>query len=154
MRKLLGLLSLVLIAFVVATTPAVAQSGVVTATVRPNPLQVEVEAPAVVNVGTWFDIDVTITNLGAETVTKLNAEIYTPAEITARGKKKRIGNLGAGESQTVSWRAKATSSGSDLIVQISVKGILNNQEIIVEETTMISPSGSLAFFWRRWFFGS
>ncbi len=152
MRKLF-ILPIVIVFLLAAGSTAYAQSSTLTATVRPNPLEVEVFAPSNVSVGSWFDIKVEVSNLGTETVTNTSALISPPSELVVRGKRKRIGNLSPGATQTITFRARANSSGT-LIVTVEVAGELAGEDILASDTTIISASGSLADFLRRLIFGA
>lgn len=144
---------LVIAAWLVSTGSAVAQ-GVVTATVRPNPLDISLTAPATVNVGQWFEIEAEISNHGSEPISKTVVMLNTPNELTVRKKRKRNGILGPRETQVITWQAKGTKAGDELVIQVEVEGILAGEKIVASEATIISAVGSLAFFWRRLFFGA
>lgn len=153
MKALLVLPTLLLVFLLVITDLVYAQSAVLTATVRPNPLNISLSAPPSVNVGQWFDAEVTITNHGGVPVSKASAVMHTPAGVNARGKKKRLGSLNPGQTQVV-WQMKLTRSGSKLVILVEVEGVLNGETITADETAIISSTSPLAFFWRRLFFGT
>lgn len=138
MRKIFFLLA-GLTCFLLAGGSAFAQTATLTATVRPNPLKVQVSAPSSVFVGEWFDITLTVTNLGTEVVKKSTATLHTPAEIVVRGKSKKLANIGPGETKTVSWQAKANSSGN-FVILAEVTGNLLGEEISASDTAMISAN--------------
>ena len=151
MRKLF-ILPIVIVFLLAAGSTAYAQSSTLTATVRPNPLEVEVFAPSNVSVGSWFDIKVEVSNLGTETLTNTSALISPPSELVVRGKRKRIGNLSPGATQTITFRAMAKSSGN-LLILVEATGKLAGEEISASDTTMISADGSLGAFLHRLIFG-
>ncbi len=152
MRKLF-VLSIVLAYLFGTAGSALAQSSTLTATVRVNPLEVEVIAPPDVSAGSWFDIKVEVSNLGTETLTNASALISPPSELVVRGKRKRIGNLSPGASETITFRAMAKSSGT-LIIHVEVAGKLAGEDILASDTTNVSADGSLADFFRRLIFGA
>lgn len=130
-----------------------AQSASLNATVRPNPLEIEVIVPPDVKVGQWFDIEANISNLGDVTVSNTSALISTPSELLVRGGRKQIGNLSPGTTEIVTFRARANSSGNHLIL-VEVAGKLSGEDISASDTKFISADGSLAEFLRRLFFGA
>ena len=86
--KYLSLPIILLAVFLVTAVPSFAQSAVLTATVRPNPLKVEITTPtSSVSVGKWFDINAEITNFGTEIVTKTTVTLNSPRELRVRNKK-------------------------------------------------------------------
>ena len=135
------------------TDPVYAQSAVLTATVRPNPLDISLSAPPSVIVGQWFEISAEITNRGLESVGKTVVVLHSPSELAVKKKKQQLKTLAPHETETVRWRAKATKVGSGLVV-VEVKGVLNGETITADETAIISSTSPLAFFWRRLFFGT
>lgn len=151
--KFFVLPALIFAAFILAVTPAIAQTSNVTATVRPNPLEVEVSAPSPGGVGKWFSIEVTITNKGAGPVTKTFAKIHTSSELKlkTRGKKKRIGTLAAGKT-TLIWQAKANETGN-YVIQVDVEGFLGGEKITANGTAVTEVTSSILSFWVRLLFG-
>lgn len=147
MRTLVLAISLLL--FVAAGFGSVhAQSGTVTATVRPNPLAVVVSVPGTVVVGQWFDTSANITNLGNQTISGTSATIQVPQEVTVRNPKKKIGNLAGGQTESVTWRAKANSPGS-FVIQVEATGNLAGEQIFSSDSAIISAVNSLALFLLR-----
>lgn len=147
--RTLGVITISLLLFVAADTGVVhAQSGTVTATVRPNPLEVLVSPPGSVVVGQWFDINADIVNLGNQTISGTTATIQTPTEVTIKSPKKKIGNLAGGVTSTVTWRAKANSSGN-FVIQVEASGNLAGEQISSSDSALISAVGSLGLFLLR-----
>lgn len=140
MRKLflLALASFIL-AFLGAAGSALAQTATLTATVRPNPLELELMAPQNVVVGEWFDISASVSNKGGEVIRKTWITLNTPGEIVARGVKKNLGDLQPGETRTVNWRAKANSAGK-FVVMAQVTGKLAGEPISASDTALISAT--------------
>lgn len=129
-----------------------AQSATLTATVRVNPLEIEVVAPDTVVVGEWFDIDVVVSNLGATTVKKTSVVVNKPSGLKVRANKKRIGDLAPGATEIVTWRAKVNSPGGFVAV-VEVSGKLDGEEISAFDSITISAIGSLAARFFRLIFG-
>lgn len=145
----LGVFAISLVLFVASSLGSVyAQSGVVTATVRPNPLEVSVSAPGGVVVGQWFDINADVANLGDQSITGIEAIIQTPTEVTVKGQKKKVGTLAGSQTKTVTWRAKANSSGN-FVIQVEASGNLAGEQISSFDSVLISAVNSLAFFLLR-----
>ena len=150
--KYLYLPTLIFAVFILAVAPTFAQTSNITATVRPNPLEVEVTASSPGGVGNWFDIEVTITNKGAATITKAFATIHSSSELKlkTRGKKKRIGTLTT-EPTILIWQAKATEAGN-YIVQVDVEGFLEGEKISSGDSVLITTAGSVFPDWIRFLF--
>lgn len=148
--KTLGVIAINLVLFVASSLGSVyAQNGVVTATVRPNPLDVSVSVPSSVVVGKWFDISADITNLGNQNISSTVVTIHSPTEITIKGgQKKKIGNLAGGQTKTVTWPAKANSSGN-FVIQVEATGNLAGEQISSSDSIIISAVNSLALFLLR-----
>lgn len=152
MRKFL-VLPVALTCLLLAVNSVWAQTASLTATVRPNPLIVEIIAPSNVSVGQWFEIKADVSNLGTETISRTVATIYTPSEISVKGPKEKIGDLAGGGKKTVIWQAKANRPGS-FIIQVEVTGELAGESISASDSPLISASSSaLANLWRRLIFG-
>lgn len=152
MKKLV-ILSIAL-AYLFGTAGSVlAQSAILIATVRVNPLEVEVIAPKSVMVGEWFEIKANISNMGGEIITKVYATIHTDPKLTVGGKRKRVGNLGAGQVETITWLAKARSSGV-FVIYVQATGELAGEEISASDTLIVSATSSLGAFLLKLIFSS
>ena len=137
--------------------PVLAQTASLVATVRINPLEIEVTAPLNVVVGEWFTVSVSVFNRGSETIWKAIATLEAPTGIVVRGKNKKLGNLEPGEIKTVFWQAKANKAGN-FIILAKVTGNLVGEQISASDTTTISASStsrfSLISLFRRLIFRS
>ena len=155
MRRLLIPILTALALLFVSSTTAFSQSSQVTATVKPNPLKVEVFVPGSVTVGEWFEIDAAVTNKGDERIRRVRATISPVVGLTIiRGSsKKSAGNLRPTETRTVSWRARLDSPGGKVVL-VEAVGILSGEEISASDTALISTTTTLALLWRRLFLGS
>lgn len=153
LKPALGVLALILL--VALWQPVSAQSATLTATVKINPLDIQVFAPTNVVVGEWFDIKADITNRGSQIVNKTFAKANVPSGLSVRGKKKKIGVLGARETKTIIWRAKATRTDTNLLIQIDVNGTLMDEEISASsDSKIILASQTIVFFLFRLIFGA
>ena len=150
--KYLSLPVILLAVFLVTAVPSFAQSAVLTATVRPNPLKVEITAPSNVSVGKWFDINAEITNFGTEIVTKTTVTLNSPRELRVRNKKKRIGNLASGETISLKWQVKAKSEGN-FIVLVEASGRLAGEKISASDSKIIKADDSIILSLFRMIFG-
>ena len=134
--KYLSLPIILLAVFLLTAVPSFAQSAVLTATVHPNPLKVEITAPDNVIVGEWFDVSAEVTNFGTEIVTKTTVTLNSPRELRLRNKKKRVGNLTSGEPVSLKWQVKARSEGN-FIVLVEVSGRLSGEKISASDDSKI-----------------
>lgn len=152
MKKLVILL-IVLSFFLASVAASFAQTSTLTATVRVNPLKVEFIAPPTsLIVGRWTDIDATVSNSGTQEVTKTIVTLNASPGIKIRGKRKKVGNLFAGQTENLSWRIKANRQG-EFVIQVEATGKLAGEDISVSDSTIISATGSLGAFLLRLIFG-
>ncbi len=142
MRKIcLALFTLMLL--LASAGSALAQTAGVNATVKVNPLEVEIVSPNEVEFGQWFSLEVHVRNLGAEPVNNTTLEINGSQKISIRGRKRvNLGNLAANQKKLVTFQAKANTPG-EYIIQVEVNGMLIGQEITASDTTVISSTGTL-----------
>ena len=150
--KILGVIAISLLLFVAAGTGVVhAQSGVVTATVRPNPLKISVSAPGSVVVGQWFDISADVANLSNDPITQTIVKLNSPPEIKVKAARKKIGNLAAHQTTTVIWQVKAIAAGN-FVITAEASGKLLGEPISSSDSTTITSTGSLGAFLLRLIF--
>ncbi len=153
MKKLFFTLPLVFVFFLSLVNHSFAQQGSVSATVRPNPLEVEVFAPSGVTVGQWFEIKAEVSNLGMERISRAFTTLNTSPELNVRGsEKKNLGSLPSGGTKTVKWRVKVDSSGN-YITTVEAKGKLLGEEILASDSVKIFATGSLSVLFFRLIFG-
>ena len=150
--KYLSLPIILLAVFLLTAVPSFAQSASLTATVRPNPLKVKITAPSNVGVGKWFDISAEVTNFGTEIVTKTTVTLNSPRELRVRNKKKRLGNLAAGETISLKWQVKAKSEGN-FIVLVEASGRLEGEKISASDSRIITADDSIFLSLLRLIFG-
>ena len=151
-RKLRFVLPVALVYLLAAAGSAFAQSASLTATVRVNPLKVEVTAPGVVTVGEWFEVTAAVSNQGDIAVSKASATINLHSGMRVRGLRKRLGNFASGEEKVVTWLVRAKNPG-EYIIQVEVKGKLLGEEISASASDNISVTGSFGAFFFRLIFG-
>ena len=149
--RLLALPIIALTALSLAVGPSFAQSGTVTATVRPNPLDVEVAAPSQVTVREWSDIEVIIKNKGSTPITKTSAKIHSSSGFSVKGRSKKVGTLGPGETAKIMVLAKANHAGN-YIIQVDVQGFLEGEKISSGDSALIVATGSILPSWLRFLF--
>lgn len=151
--RTIGIIVISLLLFWVAGFKSVfAQTGVVSATVRPNPLEVSVSAPGTMVVGQWFEVTADIANLSGDPITQTTVILNTPSDIKVKAPRKKIGNLNAHQTITVSWEAKAKASGN-FVIQAEASGKLLDERISSSDTTSITATGTLVAFLFRLIFG-
>lgn len=146
--KTLGIIAAGFLLVAASLGPVYAQSGVITATVRPNPLEISVSAPGSVTVGQWFDISAEIANLSDDPITRTIVILNSPPEIKIKAPRKKIGNLNAHQTVTVNWQAKANSAGN-FVIQVEAEGNLDGEQISSSDSTVVSVVESFAFFLFR-----
>ena len=146
MKKLV-ILPIALVFLLVLARSSFAQTATLTATVRTNPLKVEISPIGVIPTEKkWFEIPVVVSNLGLETITKTEVYLHSSPKLAVRQKKKKIGNLVQGE-ETIIWLAKTTKPGS-FVIQVEVVGKLAGEEISATDSEVINifSSSTVSFF--------
>ncbi len=152
MKKLFFTLPLVFVFFFSITSRSLAQEGTVSATVRPNPLEVIITSSSTAPVGEWFEVTAAVSNQGDIAVSKASATINLHSGIRVRGLKKRLGDLAPGEKKAVTWLVRANKPGG-YVIQVEASGKLGGEEIFASDTAIISATGSLGAFFFRLIFG-
>ncbi len=151
MKKIFITFPLVLVLFLSFTGHSFAQEGTVSATVRPNPLEVNLTFPSAVPVGEWFEVTAEVSNKGDLGISKVSASLDVSSGISVRGKKKRLGNLAAGEKKVVKWMIKVRRPGN-YVAQAEAKGILLGEDILALDSSNTTALGSLGGFFFRLIF--
>ena len=153
MKKFFLTLPLVFVFLLSFANYSFAQEGIVSATVRPNPLEVKLTFPSSVLVGEWFEVEAEVSNQGDITVSRVFATVNLPSGMSVRGLKKRLGDLAPSEKKVIKWMVKANKPGN-YVVQVEVKGKLLGEEISSSvSTSNIFATGSLGAFLLRLIFG-
>lgn len=138
----LGLLFSSISSFVFAS-----QTGTVVATVRINPLEVEVTAPPFVRVGERFKVEVTVSNLGDTKIKKAKVEIFLDSGLSLKGKsEQKLGIILAEDSKTVFWWVTAEEIGTNVVL-VKASGIEEETQDLVEasDSTIVKVQASLSF---------
>ena len=151
MKKIFFTFPLVLVLFLSFNGHSFAQGGIVSATVRPNPLEVKLTFPSAVPVGEWFEVTAEVSNKGDLGISKVSASLDVSSGISVRGKKKRLGNLAAGEKKVVKWMIKVRRPGN-YVAQVEAKGILLGEDILALDSSNTTALGSLGGFFFRLIF--
>lgn len=150
MKKLV-ILPIALVFLLVLARSSFAQTATLIATVRTNPLKVEISPIVVIPTEKkWFEIPVVVSNLGSETITETEVYLHSSPKLNVKQKKKKIGNLVPGK-ETIIWLAKATKPGS-FVIQVEAVGKLADEEISVTDSRVIEIfSSSTASFFSSFF---
>ncbi len=137
------LLATLFSALVLAAGSALASSSLLTATVRPNPLFVTIDAPANVLIGQWFEVSADVLNRGGDAIERSRTTLHAPRDVQVKRKQKRIGDLTAGETTTITWQARARNS-STFILLVEATGNLSSEEISASDSAVVSATDSFA----------
>ncbi|MCH8741917.1 hypothetical protein IH779_03380 [Patescibacteria group bacterium] len=139
-------------------------SGLITTFVTINPLEVNVSAPAEVEVNKAFQVKVEIINKGEEGIENGTGEIFLPPELVLVKKDpvQRIGVIRGKKEKKISWAVKGIETGNHIII-VSVSGELKGDLISAEGSRMVEvieffPRGkargwlqNLFGFFQEWF---
>lgn len=120
---------------------------VIRALVTINPLEVDVSAPAEVEIGRVFRVEATAINKGENRIENAEAQIFIPEGLVVlRGDSvKQIGVIRGGKDKKVFWQVKGEEIGS-YVITVRVSGILEGTEIsdgdsMLVEITEEAPRG-------------
>lgn len=116
-----------------------AQTASLVATVRINPLEVEVTAPSPVSLGERFRVEAVVKNLGETRIKKTKVELFWDPGLSLRGNPvRKMGVILGKESKTASWRITAEETGSYVIL-VEASGIEGEGGDLVEasDTTIV-----------------
>ena len=130
-----------------------------------NPLEVEVSAPAEVEINKVFKVEALVINKGEVRVEKAEGEIFLPDELSIMGKNtvKKIGAISGGKEKKIIWSVRGNAVGSYVVV-VSVSGEVQGDLISADGSGLVvvkekdSPPDSLPSvfqnifnFVRGWF---
>jgi len=140
--------------------------SVITAWVTINPLEVEVSAPAEVEVNKVFKVKARIINKGEEKIENAKAEIHLPSGLVLLKKDsvQKIGVIPGKKGKKISWSVKGEQIGN-YVISIKVSGELKETPISAEGSAMVKvvkkspPGGGRGFdffqrifdFFQEWF---
>ena len=114
-----------------------AQTASLVATVRINPLEVEVTAPSPVILGERLKVEVIVKNLGETKIKKTRVEIFLdPGLSLKRNPVRKMGVIPEKGSKTASWRVTAEEMGSHVIL-VEASGIEEEGGDLVEASGTI-----------------
>ena len=145
------LLATFLGALVLVAGSALANSSLLTATVRPNPLSVTIDAPADVLINQQFNVSADILNRGADTIERSRVTLHAPRDVQVQRRQIRLGSLTAGETITVSWQPRARNIG-DFVMLVEATGDLANENISATDSAIVSATDSFALTLLRQIF--
>ena len=152
-----ALLPVLFTALILVAGSALASSSLLTATVRPNPLSITIDAPADVLINQRFNISADILNRGADTIERsrvtLHAprDVQTPRDVQIQRRQVHLGNLTTGETITVSWQARARNVG-DFVMLVEATGDLADENISATDSSVVSATDSFALTLLRQIF--
>lgn len=138
-------------------------SGIITAWVTINPLEVNVSTPAEVEINKSFQVKVEIINKGETRIEDAKGEIFLPPGLVLVKKDpvQKIGVIQGKKEKKISWAVKGIEIGEHIIV-VSASGELKGDLISAEGSKMVevvefSPRGkgqgwlqNLFGFFQNW----
>lgn len=139
-------------------------SGLITALVTINPLEVDVSAPAEAGINRVFKVEAQAINKGEAKIENAKGEIFLPLELVLLQKDsvKKIGIIPGKKEKKISWAVKGIETGNHIII-VSASGELKGDLISAEGNKMVkviefSPPGkgqgwlqNLFGFFQGWF---
>lgn len=136
--------------FLTKSNPLLAQTASLVATVRINPLEIEVDTPRLVSVGERFKVEAIVKNSGETKIKKTKVEIFLSPGLNLKGNSKRkLGIILAEDSKTTSWWVAPEKTGNYLIV-VNASGIEEETGGLVEAsgsaTLMVEVQDSGGFW--------
>lgn len=113
-------------------------SGVITAWVTINPLEVEVSAPEEVEINKVFKVEARVKNKGGEKIEELEGKIFLPdeLELVEKDEEQEIGTLPSYKEKTIFWPVKGTEIGN-YFISVKVSGGLKEKPVSAEDSTMV-----------------
>lgn len=119
-------------------------SGIITAWVTINPLEVNVSAPSEVEIDKVFKVEARVINKGEEKIENARGEIFLPPELVLiqKDSAKEIGVIPGKKEKKISWSVKGEAIGS-YIVSVKVSGKLKGDLISVEDSIMVEVKESV-----------
>lgn len=130
-------------------------SGMITAWVTINPLEVDVSVPAKVEINRVFKVTAEIINKGGEKIKNAKGEIFLPDELklVKKNREQKIGVLTSKGKKFISWSVKGKESGNYIIL-VKASGELRREVISAEDSAMVKIKNSRRDIWPlRWFRG-
>ena len=112
--------------------------GIITARVTINPLEIQVSAPAEVEINKVFKVETRAINKGEEKIENAKGEIFLPPKLVLIQKDsvKEIGVIPGKREKKVSWSVRGEAVGN-YFVSVKVSGELKGQVISAEDSTEV-----------------
>ena len=109
------------------------QEGVVTATIKVNPLLVSLTVPGeAVLVGERFTVQARVENRGESRLRRVTATLHLPTALETRGPATRsLGSIGPFASRSREWRLEAAEAGSYVLL-VTAEGIDDGSSVSAE----------------------
>lgn len=113
-------------------------SGIITAWVTINPLEVKVSAPEKVEIDKVFQVEARAINKGDEKIENAKGEIFLPPGLTLLKKDpvQKIGVIPGKKEKKVSWQVKGEEVGN-YVISVLVSGKIEGQELNKEASAMV-----------------
>ncbi|MBZ9577699.1 hypothetical protein KJA13_01535 [Patescibacteria group bacterium] len=130
-------------------------SGIITAWVTINPLEVNISSPKKVEVNRVFLVKAEIENKGEEKIEKMKTKIFLPdeLELIKKNKEQKTGVLNPGGKKLISWSVKGKEIG-EYIISVKASGELRGDLISAEDSAMVKIKKPWKEGWpQRWFQG-
>lgn len=126
-------------------------SGVITAWVIINPLEVELSVPSEPEINKVFRVKAEVINKGKEKIEEMEAEIFLPEEIKLnKDQEQEMGSLAPESKKFISWPVKGEKPGN-YIISVKVSGELREELIDAEDSVMVKIKKAQKRAWPpRW----
>ena len=113
-------------------------SGVITALVTINPLEVDVSTPTEVKIDKTFMVRAEIKNKGETKIDEVKAEIFLPdeLELVRKDKEQGIKVLRPQQKRFIFWFIRGKEVGN-YIISVKASGELKGELISIEDSTMV-----------------
>lgn len=113
-------------------------SGIITAWVTINPLEVRVSAPAEVEINKVFKVEARLINKGEEKIENAKAKIFLPSGLILMKKDpvQEIGVIPAKKEKKASWAVKGIEPGSHIVI-VSASGELKGDLVSAEDSVEV-----------------
>ena len=110
---------------------------IIRALVTINPLEVDVSAPAEVEIGKVFKVEASLINKGEDVINKAEAQIFVPEGLTLlKDSTQNRGVIRGEREKTASWQIRGEVLGS-YIISVKATGILGETAINAEDSALV-----------------
>ncbi len=119
-------------------------SGIITALVRINPLEVKASAPLEVEINKAFKVGAKLINKGEEKIKNAKGEVFLPSGLVLvkKNSTQKAGVIPGKKEKKVSWTVRGEQAGSYIVV-ISGSGNLNGDEVFAQDSIKVNIEESL-----------